>query len=263
MPMAPRPSSSPCWPTWASRCGQVAQRRAMLVALASVVVDHIQQHLQTGRVQGPYRHLELGDLPAGPSFSCRTTPTRLIARWPAAPARRSAAGSSGSSSSTRPATARAIQGEPGARRVWRSAPLNRSTPELTARRWNSVRRCGSLSGRRRCGSGSPRATRAPRHQRACACQATHPDLGAGGDRCTQPAGDPAPIGIRLHPETRNIRSLGISCSGTGQSARCERTLVTTTRGRDCRMGCSLSATCSCKMRATSAGPRAPGRRRRV
>jgi hypothetical protein len=39
----------------------------MLVALASVVVDHIQQHLQTGRVQGPYRHLELGDLPAGPA----------------------------------------------------------------------------------------------------------------------------------------------------------------------------------------------------
>ena len=38
----------------------------MLIALASVVVDHIQQHLQTGRVQGPYRHLELGDLPAGP-----------------------------------------------------------------------------------------------------------------------------------------------------------------------------------------------------
>jgi len=39
----------------------------MLVALASVVVDHIQQHLQTGRVQGPYRRLELGDLPAGPA----------------------------------------------------------------------------------------------------------------------------------------------------------------------------------------------------
>ena len=46
------------------------------------------------------------------SFSCRTTPTRLIARWPAAPARRSAAGNSGSSSSTRPPTARALQGEP-------------------------------------------------------------------------------------------------------------------------------------------------------
>jgi hypothetical protein len=39
----------------------------MLVALASVVVDHIQQYLQTGRVQGPYRHLELGDLPVGPA----------------------------------------------------------------------------------------------------------------------------------------------------------------------------------------------------
>ena len=53
-----------------------------------------------------------------PSCSCRTTPTRLIARWPAAPARRSAAASSGSSSSTRPATARA-QGERGPRRTSR------------------------------------------------------------------------------------------------------------------------------------------------
>ena len=50
---------------------------------------------------------------------CRTTPTRLIVRWPAAPARRSAAASSAFSSSTRPATARAHQGEPGARRAWR------------------------------------------------------------------------------------------------------------------------------------------------
>jgi len=99
-----------------------------------------------------------------PSCSCPTTPTLLIARWPAAPARRSTAGSSGSSS-TRPATALAVHGEPGVRRTWRSVPLNRSTPELTARRWTSVRRCGSPSGRRRCASGSPRATRAPRHQR--------------------------------------------------------------------------------------------------
>ena len=51
------------------------------------------------------------------SFSCRTTPTRLIARWSAAPAGRLAAGSSGSSSSTYPATARALQGKRGARRV--------------------------------------------------------------------------------------------------------------------------------------------------
>ncbi len=113
------------------------------------------------------------------SFWCRTTPTRLIARWPAAPARRSAAGNSGSSSSTRPATARALWGEPGARRAWRSVLPNQSTPELTARRWNSARRCSSLSSRRRCGSGSPHATRAPRHQRACASQATQLDLTAG------------------------------------------------------------------------------------
>jgi hypothetical protein len=61
--MAPRPSS-PCRPTWASPWPSgTASGHAR--CLASVVVDHIQQHLQTGRVQGPYRHLELGDLPAG------------------------------------------------------------------------------------------------------------------------------------------------------------------------------------------------------
>ena len=53
------------------------------------------------------------------SCSCRTTPTRSIARWPEAPARRSAAASSGSPSSTHPATARSHQGEPGPRQVWR------------------------------------------------------------------------------------------------------------------------------------------------
>jgi hypothetical protein len=115
-------------------------------------------------------------------------PYALIARWPAAPARRTTAGSSGSSSSTRPATARSPRGEPGARRTWRPVPRNRCTPESTARRWTSARRCDSPSGRRRCASGSPRATQAPRHQRACACQATRPDLRAGGDRRTQPAG---------------------------------------------------------------------------
>jgi hypothetical protein len=62
-------------------------------------------------------------------------------------------------------------------RAWTAPYLDvgapdQSTPELTARRWNSARRCSSLSGRRRCGSGSPHATRAPRHQRACASQAT-------------------------------------------------------------------------------------------
>ena len=54
-----------------------------------------------------------------PSCSCRTTPTRLTARWPAAPARRWTAASSGSSSSTRPATARAFRAGRGARRGWR------------------------------------------------------------------------------------------------------------------------------------------------
>jgi hypothetical protein len=103
----------------------------------------------------------------------------LRARHGGGPARRSAAGNSGSSSSTRPATARALWGEPGARRAWRSVLPNQSTPELTARRWNSARRCSSLSSRRRCGSGSPHATRAPRHQRACASQATQLDLTAG------------------------------------------------------------------------------------
>ena len=175
----------------------------MLVALASVVVDHSQQHLQTGRMQGPCRHLELGDPPAGPSFSCRTTPTRLIARWPAAPAPRSAAGSSGSSSWTRPATARALQGERGPRRAWRSAPRNRSTPESTARRWNSARRCGSLPGRRRCGSGSPRTTRAPRRPRASASPAAparHGNLRDEGGTCQNDSRTCSGT-IRLHPET--------------------------------------------------------------
>ena len=50
---------------------------------------------------------------------CRTTPTRSIARWSEAPARRWTAASSASSSSTRPATAGTLQGEPGPRRGWR------------------------------------------------------------------------------------------------------------------------------------------------
>ena len=51
-----------------------------------------------------------------PSCSCRTTPTRLTARWPAAPARRWTTASSGSSSSTPLATARASRAGHGARR---------------------------------------------------------------------------------------------------------------------------------------------------
>jgi hypothetical protein len=53
-------------------------------------------------------------------------------------------------------------------------PRHRSTPGLTAKRWTWNRPCGSLSGRRRCGSGSPRATRAPRPQRVSTSRATHP-----------------------------------------------------------------------------------------
>ena len=51
-----------------------------------------------------------------------------------------------------------------------------------------------------------------------------------------------------HPRRRNAGGRGRLCSGAGQSARWKGTLVMTTRGRDCRMGCSLSVTCSCKMR---------------
>ena len=54
-----------------------------------------------------------------PSCSCRTTPTRLTARWSAAPARRWTAACSGSSSSTPPATARTFRAGRGARRGWR------------------------------------------------------------------------------------------------------------------------------------------------
>ena len=92
-------------------------------------------------------------------------PTRLIARWNAAPAQDSTAASSASSSSIRLATARVFQGGPGARQVWGSCP-SRVTPGSMGRRSTWVRRCGSLPGRRRCGSGSPLATRAPRHRRA-------------------------------------------------------------------------------------------------
>jgi diacylglycerol kinase family enzyme len=70
-----------------------------------------------------------------------------------------------------PATARAFRAGPGARRGWRSMPRPRSTPGLTARRWTWIRRCGSPAARPRCGSGSPRATRAPRHQRVSTPQA--------------------------------------------------------------------------------------------
>jgi Diacylglycerol kinase catalytic domain len=101
---------------------------------------------------------------------------------------------------TRPPTARALQGEPGARRVWRSVPRNRSTPELTAKRWNSVRRCGSLSGRRRCGSGSPHVTRGASPSARLPLPG-HPPRSQGrrglGARNQQ---GPAPIRIRLHPE---------------------------------------------------------------
>lgn len=78
-----------------------------------------------------------------------------------------------------------------------------STPELTVRRCNSARRCGSLSGRRRCRSGSPRATRAPRQQRACASQATTPisEQERIGARNQQGS---APIGIRLQPENPQV-----------------------------------------------------------
>jgi hypothetical protein len=71
-----------------------------------------------------------------PWCSCPTTPTRLTARWPVAPARRSIAASSGSSSSTDPATARSPRGEPGPRRTWRSAPQHRCMRVSTTKRWN-------------------------------------------------------------------------------------------------------------------------------
>ena len=75
------------------------------------------------------------------------------------------------------ATARAFRAGRGARSGWRSMPRHRSTPGSMARRWTWTRRCGSPAARRRCGSGSPRATRAPRHQRACASLATRPISG--------------------------------------------------------------------------------------
>jgi Short repeat of unknown function (DUF308) len=49
----------------------------------------------------------------------RRTPTRLTARWSAAPARHWTAASSGSSSSMRPAISSTLSGEPGTRRGWR------------------------------------------------------------------------------------------------------------------------------------------------
>ena len=76
------------------------------------------------------------------------------------------------------ATARAFRAGRGPRRGWRQLPQHRSTPGSTARQpaWN--RRRGSPAARRRCGSGSPRATRAPRPQRVSTSRATHPSDGA-------------------------------------------------------------------------------------
>ena len=82
----------------------------------------------------------------------------------AAPARRSTAASLGSSSST----PRRQPAPPG--RAWSAPHLEVRapapvTPASTARRWISARRCVSRSARRRCGSGSRPAIRAPRLQR--------------------------------------------------------------------------------------------------
>jgi hypothetical protein len=77
-----------------------------------------------------------------------------------------------------------------------------------------------------------------------------------------------PVRRRLHSIAvwhrcrRNADSRGRSCSGTGQSAR-KGTLVTTTRGRDCRTGCTSRRRARAGCGATTAGPRAPGRRRSV
>ena len=59
----------------------------MLVALASVVVDHIQQHLQTGRVQGPYVTWNSAISPPG-------RPARAAAGWRLRAARCPASGRS-------------------------------------------------------------------------------------------------------------------------------------------------------------------------
>ena len=40
--------------------------KAVVALPANLCIAVAMWHLQTGRVQGPYRHLELGDLPAGP-----------------------------------------------------------------------------------------------------------------------------------------------------------------------------------------------------
>ena len=87
--------------------------------------------------------------------------------------------------------ARTRSGWPAATSRWRSWPRwrrrtrsrsrrNRFMPELTARRWNSVRRFGSRSGPRRCGSGPLPATRESRRQRACASKAPAPLSGQPG-----------------------------------------------------------------------------------
>ena len=138
-------------------------------------------HSQRSHPGGVGGAVRTGLSPGGggpPSCSCRTTPARLTARWPAAPGRRWMAASSGSSSSTPQATARAFRAGRGPRRGWRQLPQHRSTPGSTARQpaWN--RRRGSPAARRRCGSGSPRATRAPRPQRVSTSRATHPSDGA-------------------------------------------------------------------------------------
>ena len=66
VPMAPRPSSSPCWPTWASPSPSGTASGHARCPRQCGYRPHPAAPPDRPRA-GPVRHLELGDLPAGPT----------------------------------------------------------------------------------------------------------------------------------------------------------------------------------------------------
>ena len=66
VPMAPRPSSSPCWPTWASPWPSGTASGHARCPRQCGCRPHPAASPDRPRA-GPVRHLELGDLPAGPT----------------------------------------------------------------------------------------------------------------------------------------------------------------------------------------------------
>ena len=73
VPMAPRPSSSPCWPTWASPWPSGTASGHARCPRQCGCRPHPPAPPDRPRA-GPVRHLELGDLPASPAGPRRGRP---------------------------------------------------------------------------------------------------------------------------------------------------------------------------------------------